>query len=43
MMLWVVCELHILPGTYYRLPDGEKMMLRLLYNSICAKEGSYGA
>jgi hypothetical protein len=34
MMLWLLNEHHVLPGDYYRLPAGEKDLLRILYQKI---------
>lgn len=33
-MLWLLHEHHILPGTYYRLPEGEKALIHLLFGVI---------
>ena len=34
MMLWLLHEHHVLPGTYAALPEGEKMLLRAMYRWI---------
>lgn len=34
MMLWLLNEHHVLPGVYYRLPQGEKAVLRVLFERI---------
>lgn len=33
-MLWMLNEHHVLPGTYYRLPEGEKTVIRACYEKI---------
>ncbi len=34
MMLWLLHEHHILPGAYTKLPEGEKTLLRIMYQWI---------
>lgn len=34
MMLWLLNEHHVLPGQYYRMPEGEKVLLRLMFERI---------
>ena len=33
-MLWLLNEHHIPPGTYWRMPEGEKALIRLLFEKI---------
>jgi len=31
LMFWLFREHHVLPGTYYRLPEGEKLLIRAFF------------
>lgn len=31
VMLWLLNEHHVLPGVYYRMPEGEKTVVRELF------------
>lgn len=33
-MLWLLRDHHILPGVYYALPAGEKVLIQLLFELI---------
>ena len=33
MMFWLFNEHHVLPEKYYRMPEGEKVLLRLMFES----------
>lgn len=34
MMLWLLHEHHVMPGTYYKMPAGEKAVVRAFFNEI---------
>lgn len=34
MMLWLLNEHHVLPGAYWALPPGEKLVLRAMFERI---------
>lgn len=42
LLLWAVCALHITPGQFHRLPAGEKVLYRLIYDTV-SKGGIHGA
>lgn len=33
-MLWLLDEHHVLPGRYYQMAEGEKALIRLMFNRI---------
>lgn len=30
-MFWLLSEHHVLPGAYYRMPEGEKVVVRSFF------------
>lgn len=33
-MLWLLSEHHVLPGEYYKMPEGEKTLVRVFFEKI---------
>ena len=33
-MFWLLNEHHVLPGAYYRMPEGENVVVRAIFERI---------